>query len=165
MSSISKRAEAPIAGHPPAGSASSEARDRTIRRIALLVSLVVFGWSLVELVNLASTHTIGPELYGVLAAVLATGAGAANLVLLRSDRANALVMLAVLAIWAVVALGGVAGAVAHIVGAPIGEGPVDLRPRPVAAPLVFTLLGVVGGAALLIGGRPALRRLRASLKG
>lgn len=135
-------------------------RDRTVRRVALLVSLVVFGWSVVELVNLSLTHTAGPELYGVLAAALATGAGIANLVLLRSPGARVLVIVAVLAVWAVVALGGVAGTVAHVVGPPVGEGPIDPRPRPIAAPLVFTLLGLVGGAALLIGQLAAFRSLR-----
>ena len=37
-------------------------------------------------------------------------------------------------------------------------GPVDPRPRPIAAPLVFTLLGLVGGAALFVGQRAATRR-------
>jgi hypothetical protein len=165
MSSITERTERHISEPSSAGGSGSDARGRTIRRLALVVSLVVFGWSLAELVNLGLTHTVGPELYGVLAAALATGAGAANLVLLRSARASVLVMLVVLVVWTVVALGGIAGTIAHIVGAPIGEGPIDPRPRPVGAPLVFTLLGVAGGGALLIGGRLAFRRLRSSLDG
>jgi hypothetical protein len=39
-------------------------------------------------------------------------------------------------------------------------GPVDPRPRPIAAPLVFTLLGIVGGTALFLGNRVAIRRVR-----
>lgn len=136
------------------------ARDRTVGRVSLVVSLVVFGWSLVELVSLSARHTIGPELYGVLAAALASGAGVANLALLRSPRAQVLVVIAVLVVWAVVAVGGVAGTVAHVAGAPIGEGPVDPRPRPIAAPLIFTLLGFFGGAALLAGKRATFRSLR-----
>jgi hypothetical protein len=73
-----------------------------------------------------------------------------------------LVLVAVLVVWAVVALGGIAGTVAHVVGPPIGEGPVDARPRPIPAPLVFTLLGLVGGAALLLGQRATFRSLRRS---
>ena len=160
MSSITQSTEAPALDRSSARSASADARDRTIRRVALVVSFVVFGWSFVELVNLSLTHTTGPELYGVLAAALATGAGVANLALLRSPRAQVLVILAVLVVWAVVAVGGVAGTVAHVVGPPIGEGPIDPRPRPIAAPLVFTLLGLVGGAALLFGQRAAFRSLR-----
>lgn len=160
MSSIIHRTEASVPDRASAHSASADARDRTIRRAALAASFVVFGWSLVELVNLSLTHTTGPELYGVLAAALATGAGVANLALLRSPRAQVLVILAVLVVWAVVAVGGIAGTVAHIVGPPIGEGPVDPRPRPIAAPLIFTLLGLIGGAALLFGQRAALRSLR-----
>jgi 4-amino-4-deoxy-L-arabinose transferase-like glycosyltransferase len=159
MSSITHGtdAAAPVRSTPPG--AATERRDRTIRRAALSVSFVVFAWSFVELVNLSLRHTTGPELYGVLAAALATGAGVANLAVLRSPRANVLVVIAVLVVWAIVALGGIAGAVAHIVGAPIGEGPVDPRPRPIPAPLVFTLLGLVGGAALVFGQRAALRSL------
>jgi hypothetical protein len=39
-----------------------------------------------------------------------------------------------------------------------GHGPVDLRPRPIAAPLIFTLLGLAGGAALFFGQRARIRR-------
>jgi 4-amino-4-deoxy-L-arabinose transferase-like glycosyltransferase len=140
--------------------APSDARDRTARRAALVVSSVVLIWSFVELVSLSVRHTTGPELYGVLTAFLATAAGLANVVLLRLPRANGIVVVAVIVVWAVVALGGIAGTVAHIVGPPIGEGPVDPRPRPIPAPLVFTLLGLVGGAALFLGQRATFRSLR-----
>jgi 4-amino-4-deoxy-L-arabinose transferase-like glycosyltransferase len=160
MSSITQSTEAPALDHSPARNASADARDRTFRRVALVVSFVVLGWSFVELINLSLTHTLGPELYGVLAAALASGAGVANLALLRSPRGQVLAIAAALVVWAVVALGGVAGTVAHVVGPPIGEGPIDARPRPIAAPLVFTFLGLVGGAALLLGQRPAFRNLR-----
>jgi hypothetical protein len=59
-----------------------------------------------------------------------------------------------------VVLGGVIGTYYHIVGVAPEYGPVDPRPRPIAAPLVFTLLGIVGGSALLLGQRSALRRAR-----
>jgi hypothetical protein len=128
----------------------------------LVVAIVVLGWSIVELTNLVVTHTTGPELYGVLVAALAVGAGVVNLVLLRSSHGRLWVTVAVLFVWAVVAFGGVAGTLAHIVGPVPGHGPVDLRPRPVAAPLVFTLLGLVGGAALFLGQRAAIRRTQNS---
>ena len=160
MASLTQRTERPVVDRSSLDSAATDARDRTIRRAALLVSVGVLGWSLVELVSLGLKHTTGAELYGVLVAVLASGAAAANLALLRSPRAQVLVVLAVLAIWGVVAIGGMAGTVAHIVGPPIGEGPVDPRPRPIASPLVFTLLGLIGGAALLVGQRAAFRSLR-----
>lgn len=165
MSSIAERTDAAVADRAAATSSSTEARDRTIRRLSLIVSIVVLGWSTVELVNLGLTHTTGPELYGVLVAALATGAGAANLWLLRGPRANWLVVIGVLVLWAVIALGGLAGTVAHIVGPVADHGPVDLRPRPVAAPLVFTLLGVAGAAALFVGRRSELRRVRNPWRG
>jgi hypothetical protein len=164
MASLTHRAESPVLDGSPDRSASPEARDRTIRRVALVVSVGVLGWSFVELVSLGLKHTTGPELYGVLVAAFATGAAGANVALLRSPRAQLRVVLAVLVVWAIVALGGLAGSVAHIVGAPVGEGPVDPRPRPIAAPLVFTLLGLVGGAALLVGQRAAFRGLRSPWK-
>jgi hypothetical protein len=134
-------------------------RERRRRRVASFVTVIVLLWSTVEFVNLATKHTTGPELYGVLTAALATGAGIASLTLLRPSRPPFVVVGAVLVLWAVIALGGVAGTLAHIVGPVAGHGPVDLRPRPVAAPLVFTLLGLVGGAALFYGQRPVFRRV------
>jgi hypothetical protein len=164
MSSVSHQTEAAVPVRATPADAATEARDRTFRRAALAVSVVVLIWSFVEVVSLATRHTTGPELYGVLVAVLATGAGVANVVLLRSPRARTLVILAVIAVWAIVALGGIAGTVAHVVGPPIGEGPVDPRPRPIPAPLVFTVLGLVGGGALLLGQRATFRSLRRSWK-
>jgi hypothetical protein len=131
---------------------------RTIRRTfterrPLLMSVVVLGWSTKYFVTLALTHNTGPELYGVLTAGLSTGAAIANLALLRSPRMRLIATVVVLALWAVIAVGGLAGTIAHIVGPVPGHGPMDLRPRPVAAPLVFTLLGAVGALALVLGQR------------
>ena len=159
MSAFTPTTDAPSRGRAaPPGRAPDVARDRTVRRVALVASVLVLGWSFVELVSLSFRHTTGPELYGVLVAALATGAGVANVALLRSPRARTVVILAVLVVWAIVAAGGIAGTVAHVVGVPAGEGPVDPRPRPFGAPLIFTLLGSIGGAALLVG-RRAFRTL------
>jgi len=51
----------------------------------MIVAFVVLGWSIIELLNLARVHTIGPEVYGVLVAALSVGAGVVSVVLLRSD--------------------------------------------------------------------------------
>ena len=122
-------------------------------RRPLLMSVAVLVWSIKYTVTLALAHNTGPELYGVLVAALSAAAAAANLALLRSSRVQIAATAAVLVLWAVIALGGVGGTVAHIVGPVPGHGPVDLRPRPVAAPLIFTLLGCVGAAALSLGQR------------
>jgi hypothetical protein len=122
-------------------------------RRPLLMSVVVLGWSTKSFVTLALTHTTGPELYGVLTAGLSTGAAVANLALLRSPRLRLIATVAVLALWAVIAVGGLAGTIAHIIGPVPGHGPMDLRPRPVAAPLLLTLLGAVGALALVFGQR------------
>lgn len=127
------------------------------QRRPLIMSVVVLGWSIRYLVDLGLTHTTGPESYGVLVAALATSAAVANLAWLRSPRTSIMVVGTVLVLWAIVALGGLAGTVAHIAGPVPGHGPIDLRPRPAAAPLVFTLLGLVGGAALLLGRRMRIR--------
>ena len=134
-----------------------------IRRILavrrpLLMSGVVLGWSISEFVNLADVHHTGPELYGVLVAALSTGTAAANLALLRSPRLQVVATAAVLVLWAVIAAGGVGGTIGHVVGPVPGHGPVDPRPRPIAAPLVFTVLGSVGGLALVLGQRARIRR-------
>ncbi len=122
-----------------------------------LISVVVLGWSIDYTVTLAVVHHTGPELYGVLTAALSTGAAAATLALLRSPRVRLIATAAVLLLWTVVALSGIAGTIAHIVGPVLGHGPIDLRPRPIAAPLVFTLLGTVGAAALTLGQRAKQR--------
>jgi hypothetical protein len=140
-----------------AGGASATPAGREIarfrRRICVAAALVVLGWSVAELVGLVAAHTTGPELYGVLVAVLAVGAGVLELIVLRSSDRRLWQTAAVLTLWAIVALGGVAGMVAHIIGPVAGHGPIDPRPRPIAAPLVFTVLGLVGGAALWFGQR------------
>jgi hypothetical protein len=132
---------------------------RTIAdRRPLIMSIVVLGWSIKYTISLGLTHTTGPEMYGVLTAVLAVGAAVANLAVLRSGRLHLLVIVPIVALWALIALAGLAGTMAHIVGPVPDHGPIDLRPRPIAAPLVFTLLAAVGGSALLLGRRMAVRR-------
>jgi 4-amino-4-deoxy-L-arabinose transferase-like glycosyltransferase len=146
----SDRSTAPTAGH--------EARDRTRRWISIFVTLAVLAWSILQLINLGLNHTTGPELYGVAVAAVAVGTGVLSLALLASTRRRFLASVGVLVLWTVIALGGVAGAVAHIVGPAPGHGPIDTRPRPVAAPLIFTALGLAGGAAVVYGQRLLARR-------
>ena len=136
---------------------SHEGGHRTQRRVWILTAIVVLGWSIVELVSLLSRHTTGPELYGVVVAGLAVAAGVLNLALLRSEQRRLWATVAVLILWSVVALGGLAGTVAHIIGPVPGHGPIDLRPRPIPAPLIFTFLGLAGGAALWFGQRSGAR--------
>ena len=128
-------------------------------RRPLVMSAVVLGWSIKYVVSLALVHNTGAELYGVLVAALSTGAAVANLALLRSPRTQVATTAAVLVLWAVVAVGGIGGTIAHAVGPVPGHGPVDLRPRPIAAPLVFTVLGSVGALALVLGQRAQIRRV------
>jgi hypothetical protein len=160
MSTVTHSTDAPAHDRSATTTASDEARNGTRRRVSLVMTLVVLGWSTKELIGLGLTHTTGAELYGVFVAGVAVGASILNLGLLRSPRTQVLVTVAVLVLWAVIAVAGVAGTIAHIVGPVPGHGPVDLRPRPAMAPLVFTLLGLVGGAALFIGQRGATWRVR-----
>lgn len=143
---------------------AAERRFAIRRRIAIGAGVVVLGWSLVELAGLIAVHTTGPELYGVLVALLATAAAAATLALLRSPERILWATVAVIALWIVIALGGLAGMVAHIVGPAADHGPVDPRPRPIAAPLIFTLFGLVGSAALWLGQRRSGRSVDSSRK-
>ena len=142
--------------------APAAARGRTRHRVALLVTFVITVWSLLEFINLGVKHTTGPEIYGVLTAVLATGAGIASILLLRSPRPYTILTFAVLALWVVIAIAGLAGVAAHIIGPVAGHGPVDPRPRPIAAPLIFTVFGLVGAGALAVAKRPSIRRVLGS---
>ncbi len=130
------------------------------RMAALAVLVVVFLWALVELVSLAFRHTTGPEIYGVYVAGLAVVAGALSVLVLRSGQQRLLVTAAIVVLWAVVALGGVAGTWFHATGTGPEAGPVDPRPRPQGAPLIFSALGLVGGSALVYGQRTAGRTAR-----
>jgi peptidoglycan/LPS O-acetylase OafA/YrhL len=159
MSTVTKATEE----QPDARSTASAAvGDQTRHRVALLVAFAITAWAVVEFIDLGVKHTTGPEIYGVLTAALTIGAGIAGVVLLRSARPHAIPTLAVLALWGVIAMAGIAGTVAHVVGPVPGHGPVDVRPRPVAAPLIFTLFAVVGGGALVVGKRPRIGRVLGS---
>jgi hypothetical protein len=123
------------------------------------VAIVVLGWAVVELGGmLAAQHTIGPELYGILVAVVAVGASIATVWLLLSARPRTWVAAGIVVLWALIALGGLAGTVAHAVGPVPGHGQVDTRPRPAGAPLVFTALGLLGSGALIYETRRRGRR-------
>ena len=132
---------------------------RTVK-ICLGASVVVLIWSAIEVISLAFRHTNGAEVYGVGVAAVAVVAAAATVALLRSPNRRTLTTLTVLVIWAVIGLGGIAGVAAHVVGPVAGHGPIDLRPRPVLAPLIFTTFAFVGAAALLIGKRAKHREAR-----
>ena len=122
----------------------------------LLVSGAALLYGLVETVSLAAVHHDGPEIQGVIVAATTALAGLLNVALLRLDlprTALRIAGVALLALWAVIAVGGIAGFIAHLGGVGIDPGFVDPRPKPIAAPLVFTLVGVVGAAALVLGQR------------
>jgi hypothetical protein len=131
----------------------AKATGGTTRRICVYATVVVGGWSLLEVASLAFRHTNGAEIYGVLVAAVAFANAVASLALLRSAHPPTWATAVVLVVWAVIGLGGIAGVVAHIVGPVAGHGPVDLRPRPTLAPLIFTMFALVGGAAVVIGRR------------
>lgn len=125
------------------------------QRAALIASTALLIWAAIELVGLLQRHTTGPEIYGLMVAALAVVAAAGNLWLLRSSDRRTWYVIALAIAWAVIALGGIAGVVAHIVGPVAGHGPVDIRPRPISAPLVFTAMGAAGALALRLGRRAA----------
>lgn len=158
LSSVIPAVETSVPGPSGLRAASEPARFRMRRRIAVAAAIVVVGWSVLELVNLVAVHTVGAELYGVLVAALAVAAGVLGLLTLRSSERRLWATVGVLILWAVVALGGVAGVAAHVIGPGAGHGPIDPRSRPILAPLVFTLLALVGGAALWFGQRRVIGR-------
>jgi hypothetical protein len=135
-------------------------RGRAAWSAAFVTTALVLAVSVAEFINLSGRHTVGAESYGLVVSGVAVTAGILSLALTVSTQKRVLTTAAVLILWAVVAMGGIAGTYYHIVGVAPQYGPVDPRPRPVAAPLIFTLLGTVGGAALFIGHRGASRRAR-----
>jgi hypothetical protein len=130
-------------------------RARTRRLTSFVTTGVVLALCVAEFINLSGRHTVGAESYGVLVAGVAVAAGIFSLGLLLSPQRRAIATAAVLLLWAIVVLGGIAGTYYHIVGVAPEYGPVDPRPRPIAAPLVFTLLGIVEGTALYFAQRVA----------
>lgn len=141
-----------------AAAATTDQAGGGLRRwLSLLAAVAALAWSGVELVGLVLNHTAGPELYGVLVAALAVAAGTMSSLLLAAGKRRLWWTGATLALWLVVAIGGVGGTVAHIVGPAPGHGSIDPRERPIAAPLVFTGIGLVGGAALFYGQRKGIR--------
>jgi hypothetical protein len=137
--------------------AGQVAPDRVRRWISLALAIVALVGSVVELVTLVSKHTLGAEVYGVLVAVLALLAGVFTLSLLVPVRRRVAASVGVLVLWTIVAFGGIAGAYYHAVGVDPKYSPVDPRPRPAAAPLIFTALAVAGGVGLFYGQRLGLR--------
>jgi hypothetical protein len=133
-------------------------RVRAARFAPFVTVALVLALSVAEFINLSGRHMVGAESYGLLVAGFAVGAGILSLGLVLSPRRRAIATAVVLVLWAIVALGGVAGAYYHLVGVAPEYGPVDPRPRPIAAPLVFTFLGLVGGVALFLRQRATGRR-------
>ena len=133
-------------------------RGRAWRAALFVTTAVVLALSVAECLSLFNSHMLGAEAYGVLVAGLAVAAGIFNLGLVLSRQRRLIATAAVLVLWAVVGLGGIAGAYYHAVGVDPRYSPPDPRPRSVAAPLIFTALAIVGGAALVIGQRNAAAR-------
>ena len=135
-------------------------RARAGRFALFVTTALVLAVSVAEFINLSDRHTVGAESYGLLVSGLAVAAGNFSLGLVLSTQRRVIATVAVLVLWAIVALGGLAGTYYHIVGVAPEYGPVDPRPRPIAAPLVFTVLGTVGGTTLFFGQRAAIQRAR-----
>jgi hypothetical protein len=117
------------------------------------VTFVVLAWSLVELAGMALNHTVGPEAYAIIVPAVAVIAAAAGMTVLWTGRRRMLATAAILVLWAIVGLGGIAGTYYHAVGVAPEYGPVDPRPRPAGTPLLFVALALAGGAAVVAGQR------------
>ena len=128
-------------------------RVRSRRFWLLVIAGIVMAWSVAEVMNLLGRHMVGAEWYGVLVAVLSAAAGIFTLPVIVSARPKLWATVALLVLWAVVGLGGIAGAYYHVVGVSPQYSEVDPRPRSALSPLIFTVFGVVGGAVVFINGR------------
>ena len=103
---------------------------------------------------------VSVESYGMLIVGVAAAAGILSLGLVVSPqrRVIATAGAVVLVLRAIVALGGVAGTYYHIVGVAPEYGPVDPRPRPIAALLASAYR--ITRFRPVLGKRPAIRRAR-----
>ena len=123
------------------------------RRRAAVATAVVTVLALGLLVDLLLVnHTIGEEIWGPIVASAALAVGVFSLVYLAADGRSRGIRFALLAFWAAVAFLGYGGYNDHRLPRP-ADTLTDQRPRPPLAPLAFTVLGIVGGAALFLGSR------------
>ncbi len=97
-----------------------------------------------------SNHTIADERIGLAIGVLGVAVGIASLVFLRQGGSRT-VGNVLIAVWVLIALGGLVGFAQHLEGPEAGPSEaVDTRPRPPLAPLSFTGLGLIGAAAFVV---------------
>jgi len=159
MSVISPATGPRAKGRTAPGPPDVERMSRT-HRAAIVATLALLAWSIVEVIGMGLRHTSGSQLYGVIVAVLAVGAGFLNLALLLSARRRTWAVAGAAVLWAVVALGGIAGVVAHVAWPTTGPY-ADPRPKPAMAPLAFTAMGAAGGLTIVLALRAGSSRRRA----
>ncbi len=129
----------------------------------LMVAFATAGCLMLLAEFALSNHTIGDEMIGLAIGVLGVAVGIASLVFLRREGGSRTVGNVLIAVWVLIAVGGLVGFVQHLQGPEGGpSAAVDTRTRPPLAPLSFTGLGVVGAAAFTVareGGKdPSERR-------
>jgi hypothetical protein len=124
--------------------------DRIRQWVPLGLIIVAFLYSAAEVFALGARHNDGVRISGVGVAALATLAGAISIWLVASNARRTLISSLVLILWAIVTIGGIGGTIAHVQQSVPGS--------LVAAPLTFTVVGVIGGVSLWYDQFRRLRR-------
>ena len=128
--------------------------DRRRSGGAIVTAIVALGCLAVLLLLLSVRHTTGGEVDGLLVAASGIGVGVVSLAFILGRRQHRLGRVLLVALWVALAAGGVSGYDEHAAVPAPGHAPsADQRPRPPLAPLVFTVFGIAGAAALLVGSR------------
>jgi len=140
----------PVVARPDGSTPPSTWIDRLIQRaLAVSVTAIVTAICLLVLLfMLADRHTTGGEIDGVIVAGLGVLTGILSLAFLGGTGRSRGALGILVVLWLAVAIGGLSGYHDHSLA--VTAASADLRARPSFAPLLFSVLGLIGGAALLV---------------
>jgi hypothetical protein len=119
--------------------------------VLIATTIVTIGCAAVLLLLLSVNHTIGGEVDGPSVAAYGIVVGLLSLIFLIAAGRHRLAFGILLVLWVLLAVSGVDGYVQHAKA--VTPASADQRERPALAPLVFTVFGVIGGGALIVGYR------------
>jgi len=151
MSTSTQAVPAPAGAH--AESVSPDATSDRRRRRAMRVSAVITIGSIAMLGDLLLVgHTTGEQIWGPITAAGGALVGLLSLAFLAVRGRSRVALIVLYTLWAVVAFFGFGGYNDHRLPRP-ADTVTDQRERPPLAPLMFTVWGIAGAAALRYGSK------------